>query len=133
MNRLERMPAPVNGLQVGAELLFASGHGESALGGEFLSFFRYETHRVGHGLQGDGAHFLGGGHFQVKAGSLGPADELHVPVLDMASVFAQMDDDGVGSGQFGQMGCGDGLGFDAHAGLAKGGHVIDIDGEDRHG
>jgi len=106
---------------------------EAAFGGEFPAFFRDQADHVRLGGKGDAAHFRGGGHFQVQPGLYGLAQQAHVPVLDVASVLAQVDDDGPGAGQFGQGGGSDGIGLASQPGLAQRGHVVDIDREQRHG
>ena len=110
-----------------AEFLFAAGDAEAAFGGEFLAFFGHEADHVGPKFQGDAAHFVGGGHFQVQAGFHGLSQEADIAVLDMAAVLAQMDDDGARAGQFGHGGGGHGVGAGGEACLADGGHMIDVD------
>jgi hypothetical protein len=82
--------------------------------------------------QRDAVHFPSGGHFQVQPGVHRAAQNVHIAVLDVAAVFAQMHDDARGSAQFGQGRGGGRFGFAAPAGLAQGGHVIHVDAENGH-
>ena len=55
-----------------------------------------------------------------------------VPVLDVAPVFPQVDDDAVGPGQFRQGRGGHRVGFIDEAGLPQGGHMINVYFQSRH-
>ena len=75
---------------------------------------------------------LGHRHFQVEFDVHGLLEEIQIAVLDVPAVFAEVDRDAVGSAQFGLDGGPDGVRFVGPPGLPDGGHVIDIDSEQRH-
>jgi hypothetical protein len=87
---------------------------------------------MGIDTQGNFAHFGGAGHFQMHARVQGGRYHLHIPVLNVPSVFTQMYYYSAGSGQFSQMGCGDRFRFFSHALLAQGGNMININNKHRH-
>jgi hypothetical protein len=92
-------------------------------------------HQHGHfGFQraGDADHFVGGGHFQVELDVGEFAQALHVAILDVAAVFAQMHGDAIGAAEVGFNGGPDRVGFVALAGFAHGGDVVDVDAEFDH-
>jgi hypothetical protein len=68
----------------------------------------------------------------VQLGAQGLIEQIDIPVLDVAAVFAQMDNDSVGPAQFGQVGGMDWVRLMGQPGLADGGYVVDIDNEIRH-
>jgi len=78
---------------------------------------------------GDADHFLGGGHFQVHARLQGVRQQLHVAVLNVPAVFAQVHGDAVGAGLLGDQRGLHRVRVAGAAGLAQGGHVIDVDAE----
>jgi hypothetical protein len=110
-----------------------SGDVESAFGGDFFAFFGDEGDVVGLDAEGDRDHFVGGGHFQIQVVTDGLAQDLDVAVLDVATVFAQVDGDAIGSREFNDRGGGDGVGFDGAAGLADRGDMVDVDAEGKQG
>ncbi len=55
------------------------------------------------------------------------AQGLHVAVLNMASVLAQMEGDDIGAGLLGHQGSLNGLGIAGPAHLAQGSNMVDID------
>ena len=63
---------------------------------------------------------------------IGAAQDLHVAVLDVPPVLAQVDGDAVGAGQFGQRRGGHRVGLADPARLAHGGHMIDVDSQPGH-
>ena len=121
------------GGDIAGQFGLAAGHAQAPFGGQFLALFRYEADHVGAAFEGDGAHFVGGGHFQVQAGLDCLAQDMDVAVADVPPVFAQMDDDGAGSAEFGQGGGSDRVGAFGQPGLADGGHMIDVDRKQGHG
>ena len=78
---------------------------------------------------GDLTHFRGGRHLEVHAGGEDAAQELHVPRLDMAPVFSQMQGDEIRPRLLRDQGRLDGLGIAGPPGLADGGDVVDVDPE----
>ena len=55
-----------------------------------------------------------------------------IPVLDMAPVFPQVDDDAVGPGQLRQGGGGHRVGFVDEPGLPQGGNMVNVHFQSRH-
>ena len=108
------------------------GHVEPALGGQLLAFFRNQGDHVRLDLQGDVDDLLGGPHLQVELGFYGLPEQPHVPVLDVPPVFAEMDDNALGSGQFADTRGQNRVRFGNASGLTQGGDVIDIDGKSDH-
>ena len=107
-------------------------HFQAPFGGELLPFFRHQGHQVGFHLPGDVQHLRGGGHLEVEAGLDGLAQQFQVPVLDVAPVFPQVDDDAVGPGQLRQGRGRHRVRLIDEAGLAQGGHMINVYFQSRH-
>jgi hypothetical protein len=82
--------------------------------------------------QGDGQHLVGDRHLQVQGlAGLGAqlAQRGDVGIGDVAAILAQMGGDAVGAGRQGLARRADRIGMDPAAGVAHGGHVIDVDAE----
>ena len=79
------------------QLALAANAVEPALGGELLAFFGHKAHAVRADGQGDLLHLAGGGHFQVQLGVHGAAQNLHIAVLNVPAVLAQVHDDARGA------------------------------------
>ena len=76
-----------------------------------------------------GEHLVGGGHLEVERPrqlALEPGD---VFIGNVAAVLAQMRGDAVGAGLHRQMGGAQRIGMAPAAGVADGGHVVDVDAE----
>ncbi len=78
-------------------------------------------------------------HFEVEFLATFLAEAKDVVVLDVATIFAEVDGDGVGTGAEAEQGVGNGVGFrhdtrdgDAVPRLTKGGEVIDVDAKTNH-
>ena len=63
---------------------------QPSLGGQFFAPFRYEADIVRLNAQSNGQHFVGNGAFKVHTRLQHIAQDFHVPILDVAAVFAQM-------------------------------------------
>ena len=112
--------------------LFLRDDVQPAFGGQFLPFFRDQGDEVRLDVQGDRDNLLVGTHLQVHFRFDGLAQQDDIPVLDMAAVFTQVDDDARGSGQFADRGGGDRIRLVDASGLSDGGNMIDVDGESGH-
>ena len=93
---------------------------------EFLPLFRHEADVGGEVVFRDRQHLVRNGHFEIDPGAHLAAKGLDFLVLDMTTVFPQVNRDGIGARLFG-----DGRGIEHRrivraAGLADGGHVIDV-------
>lgn len=117
----------------GAECVDLGGGIETALGGDFRTVFWDEADLGWLEAKGKIEHGGGGGHFEVELFAAFSAESENVIVLDVATIFAEVDGDGVSS--CGQAGTGerDGIGLwgdarngDAVAGLPESGKVIDV-------
>lgn len=106
---------------------------ESSLGGQFLATFGHEGDLIGSGLDCEGEDGGFGGEFEVEANLDGFSEEAEVTILNVATVFAEMNGDAVGSREFGEGRGPDRVGLGAATGLAESGDVIDIDTEAGHG
>jgi hypothetical protein len=89
--------------------------------------------------EGEVEHGGSGGHFEVKLFAAFAADSKDVIVLDMSTIFAEVDGDGVSTGAEAKQGGGNGVGFrhdtrdgDAVPGLPESGEVIDVDAKTNH-
>ena len=102
---------------------------EPAFGGALLALFRHEAGRMGMEARGEADHLGGRRHLEIERHEELPLEALHVPIPDMAPVFAQMGRDAVGPGQNGHMRGPDRVGMDAAAGVPDGRDVVDIDAE----
>ena len=74
---------------------------ESALGGELLAALRHEAGVGGADPPCERDHRLGRGHLEVQLHAEAAAEHLHVALLDVAPVLAQVDRDTVGPGRLG--------------------------------
>ena len=125
-------PGFFDGSQKRGEFCLAARAGEPAFGGELGALFGHQADEIGPDAQGQALHFGGGGHFKMKLGFDQLAQEGHVTVLNVSAVFPEVDDYGHGPGKLGQMGRRDRVGLLGEAGLAKRGHVVHVDGKNRH-
>jgi len=112
---------------------------EASFGGNFGTVFGDEANFGGLEAEGEVEHGGGGGHFEVELFAAFAAESENVVVLDMATIFAEVDGDRVGTGAEAEQGGGNGVGFrhdardgDAVPRLTKGGEVIDVDAKTNH-
>ena len=113
-------------------LLGVLHHVQPALGGQLLALLRHQGDQVRDDLQGEVDDLRRDRHLQVELGLDRLPQQAHVPVLDVPPVLAQMDNDPLGAGQFADAGRLHRVRLDAAARLAKGGHMVDIDGQIGH-
>ncbi len=102
---------------------------QSTLGRQFLAPLRDQARIGGFQAAGDRAHRGGRGHLQVHAGLQDLPQHLHVSILDMSAVLAQMQSDGIRASLFGHQGRLDRLGIPSAPRLTDGGDMIDIDAQ----
>jgi hypothetical protein len=119
---------------------FDLGNGiETALGGDFRTVFGNEADLGRFQAKGKIEHGGGGGHFEVELFAAFAAESENVIVLDVATIFAEVDGDRVGPDAEAEKGGGNGVGFrhdtrdgDAVPGLPEGGEVIDVYAKPNH-
>jgi hypothetical protein len=87
-----------------AHFVALARHVQSAFGGHFLTFFRHQAAEMRFGLAGDRQHLFGDRHFKIHAGIQRLAQDTHIAIGNMATVFAQMHGNAVGAGLFGDKG-----------------------------
>ena len=116
---------PAGGLDFG-EL---AGHVQAAFGGEFLAPLGHQAGILRAHLQAMASISSVTAISRFILVCSKPAQDTHVGVLDVAPVFAQVQGDGVGPGGFRQQGGLDRAGIAGAAGLAQGGHMVDVDAE----
>ena len=123
----------------GAEGVDLSGGIETALGCDFSTVFWDEADLGWLEAKGKIEHGGGGGHFEVELFAAFSAESENVIVLDVATIFAEVDGDRVGPDAEAEKGGGNGVGFrhdtrdgDAVPGLPEGGEVIDVYAKPNH-
>lgn len=130
---LEPLGGGADGVAVGDDV-------ETAFRGDLLAVFGDEAGVGRSGQAGDADDLRGVAHFEVEGDAEIPAEEIDIAILDMASVFAEVDRDGMSPGILAGAGGGeDGRFFMGHAGsagvasLPESDHVVYIDAEFEHG
>ena len=131
-NRLTTIPAPLRRRTASATFKLRTNDIEAALGRHFFAAFGNERRLVRRRFARDGEHFVGTGQFQVDWNGDRLLQNAKVALLNMPAIFAEMDRDRIGAAQLGQRRRPDGIGLVCFAGLADGGHVIDVYAEDCH-
>jgi hypothetical protein len=86
------------------DLFALSRHVQSTLSREFLPFFRDKSNQIRFDSECDLSHRVVRRHFQVELRADDVAQELKVPVLNVPTVFAQMDNQSVCARKFGENG-----------------------------
>ena len=126
-------------LNHGAERVNFGGGVEASFGGDFGTVFGDEANFGGLEAEGEVEHGGGGGHFEVELFAAFLAESENVVVLDMSTIFPEVDGDRVGTGAEAEQGGGNGIGFghdtwngDAVPRLTKGGEVIDVYAKTNH-
>jgi hypothetical protein len=87
-----------------AHFVALARHVQTAFGGHFLTFFRHQAAEVRFGLTGDRQHLFGDRHLKIHAGIQRLAQDTHIAIGNMATVFAQMHGNAVGAGLLGDKG-----------------------------
>ena len=123
----------------GAKGFDLGGGVETAFGGDLGTVFGDEADFGGLQAEGEVEHGGGGGHFEVELFAAFLAESENVIVLDMSTIFPEVDGDRVGTGAKAEQGGGNGIGFghdtwngDAVPRLTKGGEVIDVYAKTNH-
>ena len=126
-------------LNHGAERVDFGDGVEASFSGDFGTVFGDEANFGGLEAEGEVEHGGGGGHFEVELFAAFAAESENVIVLDVATIFAEVDGDRVGPDAEAEKGGGNGVGFrhdtrdgDAVPGLPEGGEVIDIYAKPNH-
>jgi hypothetical protein len=123
----------------GAKGVDLGGGIETAFGGDFSTVFGNEADLGRLQAEGEVEHGWGGGHFEVELFAAFAAESENVVVLDVATIFAEVDGDRVCPDAEAEKGGGNGVGFrhdsrngNAVAGLPKSGKVINIYTQSNH-
>jgi hypothetical protein len=85
-------------LNHGAERVDFGGGVETSFGSDLRAVFGDEADFGGLEAEGEVEHGGGGGHFEVELLATFLAESENVVVLDVATIFAEVDGDGVGAG-----------------------------------
>ena len=115
----------------------SAGNVKAAFSGQFFAFFGDDADGGGAKLGGDFDHFRRVGHFEVQGDLERLLEPPDVAVLNVPSIFAQMNGDAVATGGFACESGLDGiwLAIDfgaAITGLTNGGDVIDVNAQFEH-
>ena len=102
---------------------------ETALGRALLAALRDDAAGIRQMAQGDGEHLVGRGHFEVKRPRQLVLEAGNIVIRDMPAILAQVRRDAVGAGFDGDIGGAQRIGMASAAGVADGGHVVDVDAE----
>ena len=94
-----------------------------------MATFRYEHGHLGLQFTGDADHLVGGRHLEVELDLGKFAQLLHIRILDVAAILAQVHGDAIGTTEVGFHRGPCGIGLPGTARLAQGGHVVDVDAE----
>lgn len=105
---------------------------QAAFGRDLGPALRHQHGRVRFHFAGDPDHLVGGRHLQVEAPAHGVAQPMHIEILDMSSVLAQMHRDARRTAEFSQHGGRHRVGFEGPTRLPDGGHMVHIDAEIGH-
>jgi hypothetical protein len=105
---------------------------EAALGGDFLPAFGNERHLIRLDPAGDIDHLRCNRAFQIEFDLHRASQHLQIPVLDVASVLAEVHGDCIGTAQLGQGGGPHRIGLHRVSGLTDRGDVININAECGH-
>jgi hypothetical protein len=126
-------------LNHGAKRVDLGGGIETTFGGDFSTVFGDEADFGGLEAEGEVEHGWGGGHFEVELFAAFAAESENVVVLDMATIFSEVNGDRVGACGKAESGGGNGVGFrrdtwdgDAVAGLPESGEVINVYAKTNH-
>ncbi len=84
-----------------SHLVQLAGHVQTAFGGHFGALLRHQTDEVGLDAAGDADHLFGHCHLQVHSGLDSLAQDLHIAVGDVATIFTQMHGNAIGTGLLG--------------------------------
>ena len=100
---------------------------ESALRRDLFAPFRHERHLIRAHALGNREHLCRAGHLQVEWRAEPQAQRVHVRVVHMPPVLAEMRGNAVGAGGLARQGGRDGIGLGRAPRLPKRGDVIDVD------
>ena len=111
------------------EVIMLSGGIKPALSRHFLASFRHDANRMGAMTQRNGKHFFGRCHFKIKRQIDLAHQTFDVMVTDVATVFAQMRRDAIGTGSRCHFRCPHRIGMIPAARVTNGGNMINVDAE----
>jgi hypothetical protein len=103
INSETRIPASARRAGI-AHFVELAGHIQTAFGGHFLTFFRHQAAEMRFGLAGNRQHLFGDRHLKIHAGVQRLAQNTHIAIGNMATVFAQMHGNAVSASLLGDKG-----------------------------
>lgn len=109
-----------------------AGDVESAFGGDFLPTFGHEHGKLRLDVAGKCDHRRGGGDFEIEFDMNEFSEAAHVGVLNVASIFAEVDGNAVRAAELRFDRGPDGVGFPRSPCLSNGGDVIDVHAKCNH-
>ncbi|OQA28054.1 MAG: hypothetical protein BWY59_00878 [Verrucomicrobia bacterium ADurb.Bin345] len=109
------------------------GHVESTFGGDLLAVFGHEADGLRADTVGNADDLVDGGHLQIEARLQHLFQQVHVAVLNVASVLPEVHGDLMGACQFAQFGGGNQVGLHAFPCFPQRSHVVDVDSQLDHG
>ena len=103
------------------------GHNvQSTLGGDFFSFFGYQSCLIGSHLDSDIDNFVGTGKLQVEFRADRFSQDMDIAILDVTAIFSQMNRNTVSTCELGQNGGRNRIWLLTTSRLTQGGHMINI-------
>ena len=102
MNSATRMPAAASLRTPPATRSTSRGHVEAAFGGDLGAILRHQAAVLRPHADGDLHHLVGESHLEIHARLQQRPQRVHVAILDVPAVFAQVQRDVVGAGLFGE-------------------------------
>ena len=79
------------------EVSALAAHVETAFGRHLFTSFRHQGDHIGLHPKRDRNHFIGGSHLKIQPGSHRLTQQIHIPVLNVATVFAKVNGDAIGA------------------------------------
>jgi hypothetical protein len=99
---------------------------QSTFGRDFLATFGHQCRLLRFRFAGDLEHIIGTGQLQIDGDGDRFFENAEVTILDVATVLAKVNRDGIGAPKFGQRCCPDGVRLIGFPGLANGGYMVDV-------
>jgi len=126
-------PGTLKTTDLGGEIRTLATDIQATFCGDLFPSFRDKSDHVGLHPQGDGDHFIRCGHLKIQAGPHRLTKQIHVPVLNVATILAKVNRDSIGATKLGQKSHRHGIRFHGLSCLTHVGDVIDVDPEAGHG
>ncbi len=111
------------------KVIVAADNIQTAFCGPFFTLFRHQTYSMWLGRQRNRQHFVSCCHLEIKGQINFSAKSLHILVTDMATVFAQMRGNAIGTSSLCKGGGPHGIRTIATTRISNGSNMIDINAE----